>query len=144
MDIYQTINDVLVKLFNEIMDKEQKAIITGEFKDITNNDMHIIESVGLSEPKSMSAVARQQSVTVGTLTIAVNALVRKGYVSRVRSEKDRRVVLLSLTEKGGRAYQHHAQFHEQMVQAVMRHMSEEELRVLAKALDNLSEFFRSF
>ncbi len=143
MDIYQTINNVLVKLFNEIMDKEQKAIITDEFKDITNNDMHIIEAIGLDAPKSMSTVAKQQTVTVGTLTIAVNALVRKGYVSRVRSEKDRRVVLLSLTEKGERAYHHHAKFHEEMVQAVMRHMSEEELTVLVKALDNLSDFFGS-
>ena len=40
------INDVLVNLFNEIMDIEQKSIITEEFKDITNNDMHIIDAIG--------------------------------------------------------------------------------------------------
>ena len=47
MDQYQTINDVLVRLFNEIMDREEKAIITEEFKDISNNDMHIIEAIGI-------------------------------------------------------------------------------------------------
>ena len=100
MDTYQTINDVLVRLFREIMDQEQKAIITEQFRDITNNDMHIIEAIGIEEPRNMSSVAKSLSVTVGTLTIAVNALVKKGYVDRVRSEADRRVVLLSLTEKG--------------------------------------------
>ena len=42
VDNYNTINDVLVKLFNEIMDIEEKAIITEEFKDISNTDMHIM------------------------------------------------------------------------------------------------------
>ena len=144
MDQYQTINDVLVRLFNEIMDREEKAIITEEFKDISNNDMHIIEAIGIEEPRNMSTVAKSLSVTVGTLTIAVNSLVKKGYVKRVRSEEDRRVVLLSLPEKGRRAYQHHAQFHKQMVEAVMQNMTEEELSVLVKALQNLSSFFRKF
>lgn len=144
MDQYQTINDVLVRLFNEIMDREEKAIITEEFKDISNNDMHIIEAIGIEEPRNMSTVAKSLSVTVGTLTIAVNSLVKKGYVKRARSEEDRRVVLLSLPEKGRRAYQHHAQFHKQMVEAVMQNMTEEELSVLVRALQNLSAFFRKF
>ena len=144
MDQYQTINDVLVRLFDEIMDREEKAIITEEFKDISNNDMHIIEAIGIEEPRNMSTVAKSLSVTVGTLTIAVNSLVKKGYVKRVRSEEDRRVVLLSLPEKGLRAYRHHAQFHKQMVEAVMQNMTEEELSVLVRALQNLSAFFRKF
>ena len=144
MDQYQTINDVLVRLFNEIMDREEKAIITEGFKDISNNDMHIIEAIGIEEPRNMSTVAKSLSVTVGTLTIAVNSLVKKGYVKRVRSEEDRRVVLLSLPEKGLRAYRHHAQFHKQMVEAVMQNMTEEELSVLVRALQNLSAFFRKF
>ena len=31
MDRYEAINDVLVKLFNEIMDIEEKALTTSEF-----------------------------------------------------------------------------------------------------------------
>ena len=47
MENREVINDVLVHLFNEIMELEEQAIITEEYKDITNNDMHIIEAVGL-------------------------------------------------------------------------------------------------
>ena len=39
MNPRDTINDVLVNLFNEILKLEEEAIITDEFKDITNNDM---------------------------------------------------------------------------------------------------------
>ena len=44
-------------------------------------------------------VANKLNVTVGTLTVAVNALVKKGYVVRLKSETDRRIVILGLTKK---------------------------------------------
>lgn len=126
------------------MDIEEKAIITEEFKDITNNDMHVIEAIGITDARNMTSVARELSVTVGTLTIAINNLVKKGYVERVRSEKDRRVVLVSLTEKGYQAYRHHKQFHEEMIQAVIKDMGEGQIDVLVQALSNLVGFFRNY
>ena len=137
-------NDILVKLFRDIMDIEEKAIITEEFKDITNNDMHIIEVIGIEEPKNMSTVAKALSVTVGTLTIAINSLVKKGYVERKRSDFDRRVVLIALTEKGRKAFHHHKQFHEKMIRATLEGLKEEEIEVLVKSLTNLEAFFRSY
>ena len=113
MDAYRTINDTLVNLFNEIWELEKEAIITEEFKDITNNDMHIIEAIGLSGENTMSSVAKKLKITAGSLTTAVNALVRKAYVKRERSEEDRRVVYIALTEKGEKAFYHHEQFHRQ-------------------------------
>ena len=99
MDPHETINDILVNLFNEILKLEEEAIITDEFKDITNNDMHIIEAVGLSGENTMSVVAKKLGITAGSLTTSVNSLVNKKYVKRQRSEEDRRVVFLKLTEK---------------------------------------------
>ena len=126
------------------MTLEEKAIRTGEFSEISNNDMHIIEAIGIDEPRNMSFVAKKLSVTVGTLTIAVNNLVKKGYVNRTRSEKDRRVVLISLTEKGRRAYEHHRLFHDKMIKATIANMSEQEEEVLAQALTNLIGFFEQY
>ncbi len=73
---YETLNEVLVSLFRDVNDIEQKAIITSEFSDITNNDMHVIDAIGIDRPKNMSSIARELSVTVGTLTISVNSLVK--------------------------------------------------------------------
>ena len=144
MSHYETINDILVNLFNEIWDIEEKALITEQFKDISVNDMHIMEAIGIEKPKNMSSVARLIDVTVGTLTIAINNLVKKGYVMRVRSEEDRRVVLISLSEKGKAAYEHHRQFHQKMVGAVLEDLNQEETLVLTNALKKLSSFFRQY
>ena len=140
----ETLNDILVVLFNEIMDIEEKAIITGKFCDISNNDMHIIEAVGTKEPKNMSTIAKALAVTVGTLTTTMNSLVKKGYAVRQRSEEDRRVVYMSLTEKGKQAYLHHQAFHQEMIEAVMKDMDTEEKEVLIGSLNRLREFFRQY
>ena len=144
MDPHETINDILVNLFNEILKLEEEAIITDEFKDITNNDMHIIEAVGLSGENTMSVVAKKLGITAGSLTTSVNSLVNKKYVTRQRSDEDRRVVFLKLTDKGKRAYEHHREYHSQMTEAVISRLDEEEVPVLIKSLTGLSEFFRGY
>lgn len=141
---YRTINNVLVSLINEIWKLEGDAIITREFADITNNDMHVIEAVGLGDGGNMSSIAKKLSVTVGTLTIAMNNLVNKKYVERRRSEKDRRVVLVRLTDRGIAAYRHHEDYHRQMTEAILKKIDRTELPVLMKMLDAVTEFFKGY
>ena len=124
MDINHTLNEVLVRLFRDINTLEERAIRTEEYKDVTANDMHVRGANG-------------------TPTIAVNSLVKKGYVDRTRSEEDRRVVLISLSGKGKKAYIHHRKFHEEMIDAILKGLSEEEQRALESALSKLTRFFRA-
>jgi DNA-binding MarR family transcriptional regulator len=142
MDTDRTLNDILVNLFNDLMDIEDKCLITGEFRNISNNDMHVIEAVGIEEPRSMSEVAKMLNITTGTLTRSIDALVRKKYVERNRSEVDKRVVRLSLTEAGVRAYEHHARFHQNMIEDIKQQLSDGETRVLIATLGKLVAYFQ--
>lgn len=144
MDAYKTINDVLVNLFNEILKLEEEAIITEEFSDITNNDMHIIEAIGTDGGDTMSAVAKKLGITAGTLTTSINSLVNKKYVVRKRSDEDRRVVFIRLTRKGEKAYEHHQEYHKKMTESVLENLDEKEIPVLIKTLHSLSDFFRGY
>lgn len=144
MDVYDTLNEILVILFNDILDLEQKALISDKFQNISINDMHIIEAIGIGAPKKMSEIAKSMKVTVGTLTTAMNSLVKKGYVLREKGSKDRRVVFISLSELGQEAYAKHTRFHDKMVQAVMKSLDEDEIEVLVKALKDLSVYFKEY
>ncbi len=141
MDIKETLNRLFVELFRDINNIEERQIKTGEFKNLTLNDMHVINAIGTEKAKNMSSVAKSLSVTMGTLTIAVNGLVKKGYVERVRSEEDRRVVLISLSAKGRKAYARHEKFHRELIDAVASRLSEEEQEILSQSLDDLHAFF---
>jgi len=140
----EVINDTLVNLFNEILKLEEDVLVTGEFQNISVNDFHVINAIGMDEVKNMSMVAKQLDITVGSLTTAVNALVRKGYVMRERSETDRRVVTVSLTELGERAYHHHMDFHNHMTDAAVRALGADELPMVTKVLIGLQKFFRDY
>ena len=144
MEHYEMLNDILVNLFNEILVIEEKALTASEFKDISGNDMHILEAIGIQDPRNMSSVAKTLSVTVGTQTIAINNLVKKRYVNRARSEEDRRVVLLSLSEKGEKAFYHHKKFHDDMIKAVTEDLDGDEIEALTRALNKLRKFFRQY
>ena len=136
----RSINELLVNLFNHVMDLEGKAVITSQFSDISNNDMHIIEAIGIEEPRNMSVIAHRLSVTVSTLTTNMNGLEKKGYIRRERSQEDKRVVYVLLTEKGKKAFYHHRDFHKKMIKAIIKDLSEEEMEVLYRCLQNLNHF----
>ena len=137
----RVLNELLVNLFNNVMDTEAKAVITEEFKDITNNDMHIIEAINIEEPRMMSDIAKRLNVTVGTLTTNMNSLEKKGYIIRERSTEDKRVVLVVLTEKGRKAFFHHRDFHKKMIRTIVRDLNEEEMKVLIRCMQKLDQFF---
>lgn len=137
----RNLNEMLVGLFNHVMDVEAQAVITDEFKDITNNDMHIIEAVGIEEARNMSDIAKRLGVTVGTLTTNMNGLEKKGYIVRERSSKDKRVVYITLTERGRKAFFHHRDFHKDMIKSAVMGLTVDEKRLLYKCLVKLDDYF---
>lgn len=136
------LNDMVVDLFHGISYEEEKAVITEEFKDISNKDLHIIDVIGIKQPKNMSSIAKDLNITVGTLTIAINNLLKKGYVKRKRGEKDRRVVYISLSEKGRRAYKHHHDFHREMIRGLLEPLNEEEEKMLIRVMQYFHDYYK--
>lgn len=136
------INQILVDLFHDILEIEEKSITTRTNPPITMNEMHIIEMIGLNRARSMGEVARDLGITLPSLTSGINRLVKKGYVDRKRTEEDRRVVKVELTKEGIQVYRAHELFHEQMVDALIQDLKIEELPILMDSLDRLREFFR--
>lgn len=137
------VNELLVEIFNDILIIEKAAISSGPFNDLSITEMHTIEAIGPeAQLMSMTDVADKLGITVGTLTTAINRLVTKGYVERNRSEEDRRVVQIGLTQKGRLAFKIHEAFHREMVRNMMEGLSIEGNDVLIESLSNLNSFFK--
>lgn len=134
------INNLMVEVFNDILAIEEDALKNGKFSDVSITEVHTIEAIGMYTKQTASEVAKKLNITAGTLTVAINNLVKKGYVLRIRSEDDRRVVKLGLTNKGRLLFRVHEQFHKDMVKEAVTGLSEEEERILLSALSNLHSF----
>ncbi|MFV0558194.1 MAG: MarR family winged helix-turn-helix transcriptional regulator [Enterococcus sp.] len=141
---FETVNDYLVNVFNDILTIEESELRKSQFNDLSITEMHTIEAIGMYDHKTTSEVAKDLAITVGTLTTAINRLVKKEYVQRIRSEKDRRVVKLGLTKKGKLLFRVHKHFHRQMIKGILVDTSSEEERVLLQALKNLHDFLQTY
>ena len=97
---YQRINEYLTSIFNNVLVIEEVSLRGSRFKDISIKEMHTIDVIGKVPDVTPSQVSKELMVTLGTVTTSLNNLERKGYIERIRSEQDRRVVHLHLTKKG--------------------------------------------
>lgn len=134
------INEYLTAIFNNVLIIEESSLRSSRFSDVTIKEMHTIDVIGEKKDATPTDVARALMVTLGTVTTSLNNLERKGYIERVRSTKDRRVVHLYLTKKGRLVYRLHQRFHRAMVRQITEGMDEEEYKVMKKGLLNLYQF----
>ena len=137
---WEELNTYLVSIFNDVLSIEENELKKSQFSDLTITEMHTIDAIGMYKKKTTTEVARELLVTVGTLTTSINRLVKKGYVERIRSEDDRRVVKLGLTKKGRLVFRINQHFHHEMVKSAIKDLDEDEQEVFLKALVNLYSY----
>jgi DNA-binding MarR family transcriptional regulator len=136
------INRMLVEVYDDVNHIEEYSIKQGTFRDLSITEIHTVEAVGLYGSKTMSEIATLLEITMGTLTTAVDKLIKKGYMERNRSNTDRRIVNVSLTKRGKLAYRIHEKFHLDMVQAIMLDFTQAEEEILLTALSKLNQHLK--
>lgn len=137
---YKQINTYLVDIFNKIMIIEEMSLKTSQFNDVSLKEMHTVDIIGKNANVTPSDIAHELLVTLGTVTTSLNKLEKKGYIERTRSQLDRRVVYLTLTQKGRLLYRLHNRFHKNVVNRITEAMDATELDALEKGLRNLHQF----
>ncbi|MBE5960304.1 MAG: MarR family transcriptional regulator [Lachnospiraceae bacterium] len=147
MNLYEEqLNHFFVSVFNDILRLEEESLAKGEYKNLSVNEMHVIEAVcdaakdGTNTMKELSA---KLQITASSLTISVKTLEQKGYLIREKSEHDKRKVFVCPTEIAIKAYDHHHAFHEQLIGNVSKTLNEAEMAALTLALGTLHRFFLS-
>jgi DNA-binding MarR family transcriptional regulator len=139
----KVLNELMVQLFNDILEIEENTLKNGHLSDLSVTELHTIEAIGMYKERTMTEVALDLKITVGTLTTAINKLIKKGYVERKRIEEDRRVVLVHLTKRGKLAFRLHEKFHNDMINDTINGISEKEEEVLILSLEKLKDFFKN-
>ena len=104
--VRETVNGLLVEVFNHILFIEEQYM-KHQGVTLSMTEVHILENVEKSETKTLGDVARLQMVTPGTLSVAVNSLVRKGYIMKCKDLQDKRVVRLLLSAKANEVLRSH-------------------------------------
>ncbi len=117
----------------EIIQQFQKlhaSLVNAPHVNLGPHDMGTIEYLGESGPQMMRAIAERLGLAVNSVTPIVDSLERKDLVIRTRSESDRRVVNVELTEEGLRAYEQATMLKRQFHLSLLNALTVEEQELL--------------
>jgi len=109
----------------------------------------ILDHLDAREPVMLLELARHMGVTPSTMSLEVQQLVRKGYVTRERDTKDGRRLMLRLSSGGVRVREANSVLDTERVRKMLARLSREEcaagiagLALLAKAASAQTEELR--
>ncbi len=134
------VNELLVDIFNRILAIEGEDLKNKGIK-LSMSEVHVLEAVEKVEQPTMTNIANKLGITVGSLTVSVNTLYQKGYVSRERDPDDRRKVVVGLLPKAEEVLEKHNDFHNEMIDSIFKDLKLEEDELLISSLKKLSSYF---
>ena len=140
----EQLNEVIVDTYRSILRVEENILKRSDQTDLSISEIHMLEAVGKGKDRrrTISELAEVLNITLPSVTVAINKLMKKGYVEKVRGEEDGRIVYVSLTRQGRRIDSAHRYFHESMVRSIIRDMTESEMQALYKGDMKLDAFLK--
>lgn len=134
-----TIGGLISSVFYDIIKLEEAFLKDNKYKDISSKEIRTIEAIGKSTTKNMGSIAKSLDITVGTLTVSITNLEKKGYVRREKSLNDKRVVNVNLTEKGKKLFRLHKKFKENIMKSIIIDLSNQEKEIFNGTLKRVSQ-----
>ncbi len=143
-DFLSQLNRLLLSTYRDIERIEERMTRDKSNAELSINELHLIETIAKDKtPKSITYIAQEHSLSLPTVTVAINKLVKKGYVEKFRDEKDGRMVCVRVTPLGRKADVAHRYFHRLLLNHIARGFTDEEKRVLLTAIQRMDEYLQS-
>ena len=90
-------------------------------------------------PMPVNAIGPKVYLNPGSVSVAVDRLYKKGFVSRVECSQDRRVRTVSLTEKGRQMFLPLFRRHTALIKRAFQDVSSEEMQQLELVLKKIGK-----
>ena len=146
MDKTKQLQDFFVNCFYSILSTEEKALESFSNGELSLKEIHLIAAVfktRAAKKNNFSTVARVLKITLGTLTTSFSKLQKKGYLTKVPHEADKRIFFIEPTKKAEIIHAQHIIFHEKMLAGIVSSVSDDQLENIIESLQKLELFFKS-
>lgn len=115
----------------------EETLVHSEFSDLTQQQFHYLQIIFRMKNPALSEFAREVGLTKPTVTVLVDKLTEKGYVRRVQSDQDRRVIHLQIDKKGARIGALHEIAIEKLVEKIRSVLNEKDTAILTRLLGRI-------
>jgi DNA-binding MarR family transcriptional regulator len=120
--------------------KRAESLIRNEIGDEMTTEQHYtLRYIYNAGTCTSSELADVFNVKKSAITGSINRLVEKGLIIRERDEEDRRIIYLSLSEKGRALYETTQQKIHSLVEQIITKFDEIEIHIFMKTYEKLNE-----
>ncbi|MCQ5364346.1 MarR family transcriptional regulator [Anoxybacillus salavatliensis] len=121
-----------------LVNKRGAALMKCELDDVTPDQYYLLRYIYKRGVCTSTELADVFAVNKSAITAMTNRLVEKGMIERGRGGDDRRVIALSLTEKGRKWLEETEQNVYELVEAIMTKLSHEEIEQFIQTYEKLA------
>ncbi len=121
------LSDLIEKILEETIDQ-------ADFSDLTQQQLYYLKVIVRLKNPTLTDLARELKLTKPTVTVLADKLSEKGYIKRVHSDNDRRVIYLQINDKGDKINALRAIAHERMAEKIKSGLNETETAILTELL----------
>lgn len=136
------IKNMMVDIFALVEKLEEESVKGSSFENLSLTEVRTLAAIGRGRPRTMTNVSSVLGISVSTLTTAINKLVKKGYVERLKDKNDKRIVRLALTEAGVRVVVEHEKYGDSIVDEALRRLSKNERNRIERVLTEIDSYMK--
>ncbi|MFA5850572.1 MAG: MarR family transcriptional regulator [Bacteroidales bacterium] len=127
--------NIIAKLSDIMGRMEDRAREQYNTTGLSLTQMHYLETIGHLDNPSLTELSAALNLSKPTVTVAIDKLIEKGCVYKVRSDHDRRTTHLHLTENGRLLNQMHDFAHQSIAELFTKNLSQKETEQLIEIID---------
>ena len=132
---------IMRSIFDLVLTFSKMLNFNNEIENLRAIELYVLLYVAQRGSQKMSELAQAFSMTKSNITFLVDSLEQKGFVMRSRSNEDRRVVMIELTQKGQQIYKQILSDFSKLIDKVTSQIPSQDLAVMADGFERLSKLF---
>lgn len=140
-EIRELLNKVLKEMFHSILRLQEKSVSQSANDNLSRTEMHALETIQDCPGSTLTQIAEMLGVTKATVSVSVNRLAAKGYLMKIKTETDKRKSILQLTERGEECCKKHKQFHDMLIESILREFDIAAYPEILTSMQALLQFF---
>jgi DNA-binding MarR family transcriptional regulator len=137
---YKEINKMIERLVHRVLIYDRTGFKSGmKAETLSLLDVYILKKIGEVESKKIYELVHEMEMDRGIVASSTNKLVSCGFVEKQKSQEDKRVFILRLTEEGRHLWEKNQGVHAELLNVVLGDVTLNEEKAILKFLSKMNQ-----
>ncbi|QZY54249.1 MarR family winged helix-turn-helix transcriptional regulator [Crassaminicella profunda] len=136
---YHEINRMIDKLMHKVLVYDRKGFKINGKEELSLLDIHVLRKIGQQKHKKIYELVKDLEIDRGLIASVMKKLILSGYIIKERSEEDKRVYILKLTDEGKIMYEKTLDIQKNLLDFVLNDVTLNEEKAILKFLSKINQ-----